>query len=151
VADLLVDTDVCIDHLRGAKRLPRASRLGYSVITRAEPLAGASLEDETYVRTAPSRDGRATSRPASSRQGGPAPAETPPLTNGGGPNCGNCVGSLAHTAHQEHPRTQTGSRAETAVALGVSGWVIKRDPRPWVKKLNDQRSRTSNRFSNPIR
>jgi predicted nucleic acid-binding protein len=40
VADLLVDTDVCIDHLEGAKRLPRRGRLAYSVITRAELLAG---------------------------------------------------------------------------------------------------------------
>lgn len=40
MAELLVDTDVCIDHLEGAKRLPRRGRLGYSVITRAELLAG---------------------------------------------------------------------------------------------------------------
>jgi predicted nucleic acid-binding protein len=40
VAELLVDTDVCIDHLEGTKRLPRRGRLGYSVITRAELLAG---------------------------------------------------------------------------------------------------------------
>lgn len=40
VADLLVDTDVCIDHLEGTKRLPRQRRLAYSVITRAELLAG---------------------------------------------------------------------------------------------------------------
>jgi toxin FitB len=50
VAELLVDTDVCIDHLSGLKRLPRAGRLGYSVITRAELLAGATEEDEAYVR-----------------------------------------------------------------------------------------------------
>lgn len=40
VAELLVDTDVCIDHLEGSKRLPRRGRLAYSVITRAELLAG---------------------------------------------------------------------------------------------------------------
>jgi predicted nucleic acid-binding protein len=40
VADLLADTDVCIDHLEGAKRLPRRGRLAYSVVTRAELLAG---------------------------------------------------------------------------------------------------------------
>jgi toxin FitB len=50
VAELLVDTDVCIDHLTGAKRLPRAGRLAYSVITRAELLAAANNEDEAYVR-----------------------------------------------------------------------------------------------------
>lgn len=37
MADLLVDTDVCIDHLAGHARLSgRRNRLGYSVITRAE-------------------------------------------------------------------------------------------------------------------
>jgi predicted nucleic acid-binding protein len=42
VADLLVDTDVCIDHLTGVARLAgRRARLGYSVITRAELHAGA--------------------------------------------------------------------------------------------------------------
>ena len=41
MADLLVDTDVCIDHLNGAVRLPaRRARLAVSVITRAELLAG---------------------------------------------------------------------------------------------------------------
>jgi toxin FitB len=50
VAELLVDTDVCIDHLSGVKRLPRSARLGYSVITRAELLAGATSEDEANVR-----------------------------------------------------------------------------------------------------
>lgn len=39
VADLLVDTDVCIDHLESIKRLPRSGRLAYSVVTRAELLA----------------------------------------------------------------------------------------------------------------
>jgi toxin FitB len=50
VADLLVDTDVCIDHLAGTKRLPHGRRLGYSVITRAELLAGADANDESNVR-----------------------------------------------------------------------------------------------------
>jgi predicted nucleic acid-binding protein len=49
VADLLVDTDVCIDHLEGVKRLPRRGRLGYSVVTRAELLAGDPAH-ETAVR-----------------------------------------------------------------------------------------------------
>lgn len=41
VADLLVDTDVFIDHLRGAAQLqPGRHRLHYSVITRAELFAG---------------------------------------------------------------------------------------------------------------
>jgi predicted nucleic acid-binding protein len=51
VAELLVDTDVCIDHLAGVRRLPRGPRrLGYSVITRAELLAGAEGDDERTVR-----------------------------------------------------------------------------------------------------
>ena len=51
VADLLVDTDVCVDHLSGQRRLPRgAGRLGYSVITRAELLAGAGEGDEAHIR-----------------------------------------------------------------------------------------------------
>jgi predicted nucleic acid-binding protein len=50
VAELLVDTDVCIDHLSGVKRLPRTGRLGYSVITRAELLASATRENEANVR-----------------------------------------------------------------------------------------------------
>lgn len=49
VADLLVDTDVCIDHLEGVKRLPRRGRLSYSVITRAELSAGGP-QDERAVR-----------------------------------------------------------------------------------------------------
>jgi hypothetical protein len=41
VADILVDTDVFIDHLRGAQQLaPGRHRLHYSVITRAELFAG---------------------------------------------------------------------------------------------------------------
>ena len=49
MAELLVDTDVCIDHLEGAKRLPRRGRLAYSVITRAELLAGGP-DTEAAVR-----------------------------------------------------------------------------------------------------
>ena len=49
MADLLVDTDVCIDHLTGARRLPGSRRLAYSVVTRAELLAGAG-SDEPAVR-----------------------------------------------------------------------------------------------------
>jgi predicted nucleic acid-binding protein len=50
MAELLVDTDVCIDHLIGIRRLPRREgQLAYSVITRAELLAGAD-DDEPNVR-----------------------------------------------------------------------------------------------------
>lgn len=47
MAEVLVDTDVCIDHLGGVRRLSgRRARLGYSVITRAELTAGAADERE---------------------------------------------------------------------------------------------------------
>ena len=50
MAELLVDTDVCIDHIAGLRRLPRPpGGLAYSVITRAELLAGAN-GDEPIVR-----------------------------------------------------------------------------------------------------
>src|SRR5262245_1417218 len=50
IAELLVDTDVCIAHLAGERRLPRQrGRLSHSVITRAELLAGAA-EHEASVR-----------------------------------------------------------------------------------------------------
>ena len=41
MADLLVDTDVFIDHLRGARELkPGRHRIHYSVVTRCELLSG---------------------------------------------------------------------------------------------------------------
>ena len=50
MADLLVDTDIFIDHLRGARRLdPLNHRLHYSVITRAELFVGAG-RNESQVR-----------------------------------------------------------------------------------------------------
>jgi predicted nucleic acid-binding protein len=46
VADVLVDTDVFIDHIRGfAAIAPRRHRLYYSVVTRAELFAGTSATD----------------------------------------------------------------------------------------------------------
>ena len=43
VADLLLDTDVFIDHLRGAAAIEAARhRIHYSVITRAELFAGST-------------------------------------------------------------------------------------------------------------
>ena len=46
--DVLLDTDVFVDHLRGARKLPEVSG-SYSVITRAELFAGAKT-DEPAVR-----------------------------------------------------------------------------------------------------
>ena len=57
MADLLIDTDVFIDHLRGAKELKLGThRLHYSVITRAELVAGNSATDSVNVLLAPFRE-----------------------------------------------------------------------------------------------
>lgn len=57
VADVLVDTDVFIDHLRGAAELkPRRHRVHYSVITRAELFAGNSASDMFAQLLAPFRE-----------------------------------------------------------------------------------------------
>ncbi|HVH65636.1 MAG TPA: type II toxin-antitoxin system VapC family toxin [Candidatus Acidoferrum sp.] len=48
VADLLVDTDVFIDHLRGSRKLEaEGQRLHYSVVTRCELFAGQGTQEET--------------------------------------------------------------------------------------------------------
>lgn len=52
MADLLIDTDVFVDHLRGARRLvlpPRKTAL-FSVITRCELLSGRGVEEESIQR-----------------------------------------------------------------------------------------------------
>jgi predicted nucleic acid-binding protein len=57
VADILVDTDLFIDHLRGAAELkPGHHRLHYSVITRAELFAGATGTDLASRVLAPFRE-----------------------------------------------------------------------------------------------
>lgn len=57
MADFLVDTDVFVDHLRGARRLiPRSHRVNYSVVTRAELFAGNSAREEVRVLLAPFRE-----------------------------------------------------------------------------------------------
>ena len=51
VPDLLVDTDVFVDHLRGATRLqPGRDRILYSVVTRCELFAGREVEEVTVQR-----------------------------------------------------------------------------------------------------
>lgn len=46
MADVLVDTDVFVDHLRGAAALkPGKHRLNYSVVTRAELFSGGTASD----------------------------------------------------------------------------------------------------------
>lgn len=57
MADLLIDTDVFVDHLRGARELdPGSHRVHYSVITRAELLAGTSASDSIRVLLGPFRE-----------------------------------------------------------------------------------------------
>ena len=57
MADILVDTDVFIDHLRGARQLePGRHRLHYSVITRAELFAGNIASDLVSTLLAPFRE-----------------------------------------------------------------------------------------------
>jgi predicted nucleic acid-binding protein len=57
VADVLVDTDVFIDHLRGAVELrPGRNRVHYSVVTRAELFAGNSATDLVSQLLGPFRE-----------------------------------------------------------------------------------------------
>jgi predicted nucleic acid-binding protein len=57
VADVLVDTDIFVDHLRGAVELrTKSHRIHYSVITRAELFAGSSATDVVSNLLAPFRE-----------------------------------------------------------------------------------------------
>src|SRR2546427_12722072 len=50
VAELLVDTDVFVDHLRGARRLKAGpQRLSYSAITRCELFAGRNADEDALT------------------------------------------------------------------------------------------------------
>jgi predicted nucleic acid-binding protein len=50
VAELLVDTDVFVDHLRGARPLqPGSHTLCYSVITRCELFAGSHTDEQAVA------------------------------------------------------------------------------------------------------
>lgn len=44
--DLLIDTDVFVDHLRGARELQEGSAICYSVVTRCELFAGPPAQGE---------------------------------------------------------------------------------------------------------
>lgn len=55
--DVLVDTDLFVDHLRGAAELkPGKYRLHYSVITRAELFAGSAATGRVSELLAPFRE-----------------------------------------------------------------------------------------------
>jgi toxin FitB len=69
VADVLVDTDVFIDHLRGAVELKSGrNRLHYSVVTRAELFAGNGATDVVSQLLAPFRE-LTVERPVAERAG----------------------------------------------------------------------------------
>jgi len=57
VADFLIDTDVFVDHLRGAREIePKSHRVHYSVVTRAELFAGNTATEILSVLLAPFRE-----------------------------------------------------------------------------------------------
>jgi len=69
VADVLGDTDIFVDHLRGAAELkPGRHRIHYSVITRAELFAGSTGTDLVSRLLAPFRE-IAVDRPVAERAG----------------------------------------------------------------------------------
>lgn len=57
MADILVDTDLFVDHLRGSHELkPSKHRLHYSVITRAELFAGNTATNLVSTLLSPFRE-----------------------------------------------------------------------------------------------
>ena len=50
VRAMLVDTDVLVDHLRGARRFEPTLAVHVSVVTRAELFAGRATEEASVVR-----------------------------------------------------------------------------------------------------
>lgn len=57
MVNVLVDTDLFIDHLRGAHELqPGKHRLAYSVVTRAELFAGTTATDAVAQLLSPFRE-----------------------------------------------------------------------------------------------
>ncbi len=69
MADFLVDTDVFVDHLRGARRFdPRSHRVNYSVVTRAELFAGNSGSEAVSIILSPFRE-LDVDRPVAERAG----------------------------------------------------------------------------------
>jgi predicted nucleic acid-binding protein len=70
VPDLLIDTDVFVDHLRGARRLQSGrDRIFYSVVTRCELFAGRQVEEETVQRLLEPFEEVPVDRPVAERAG----------------------------------------------------------------------------------
>ena len=70
MADLLVDTDVFVDHLRGARRIqPSRERILYSVVTRCELFAGREVEEAIVQRLLAPFEEVSVDRPVAERAG----------------------------------------------------------------------------------
>ena len=70
MADLLLDTDVFVDHLRGARRLkPGQDRILYSGVTRCELFAGRDADEEAVQRLLEVFEELAVDRPIAERGG----------------------------------------------------------------------------------
>src|SRR2546430_996467 len=70
VADLLIDTDVFVDHLRGSRKIAAGGdRLIYSVVTRCELFAGRDSQDATVRRLLEPFDELAVDRVIAERAG----------------------------------------------------------------------------------
>ncbi len=68
--DLLLDTDVFVDHLRGARRIRQnRARILYSVITRCELFAGRETDEEQVRRLLAAFDEVAVVRSIAERAG----------------------------------------------------------------------------------
>ncbi len=68
--DLLLDTDVFVDHLRGARRIRHnGDRILYSVITRCELFAGRETDEEQVRRVLSPFDEVAVARSIAKRAG----------------------------------------------------------------------------------
>lgn len=68
--DLLVDTDVFVDHLRGVRRIqPSRERILYSVVTRCELFAGRETEEETIQLLLEPFEEVSVDRPVAERAG----------------------------------------------------------------------------------
>jgi predicted nucleic acid-binding protein len=70
VPDFLIDTDVFVDHLRGARRLQSGrDRMFYSAITRCELFASREVEEETVQRLLEPFEEVPVDRPVAERAG----------------------------------------------------------------------------------
>ena len=68
--ELLIDTDVFVDHLRGARRMaPGRERILYSVVTRCELFAGLKTEEEAVRRLLDPFEEIPVDRPVAERAG----------------------------------------------------------------------------------